>query len=956
MSKIQDKVSGEDYRDSLNLPQVDFPMRAGLPQREPEWLKFWDNMGLWVKLREQSRGCEKYILHDGPPYANGHLHIGHALNKILKDIVVRSRQMQGFDAHYVPGWDCHGLPIEWKIEEKYRSLGLDKDSVDIISFRQECRDFAGYWVGVQAGEFKRMGVLGDWSCPYLTMDFAAEGAIALELSKFAMSGSLYRGEKPVLWSIVEKTALAEAEVEYKPHKSLSLFVRFPLVECGNVEYVGAGVVIWTTTAWTLPCNRAIAYHERVSYALYEVIDSGEHKALVVGDRLLLGEALFADFAARLNGARLRRIASVSASDLEGAVAKHPLEALGFSHSVPLHSADFVDDVQGSGFVHVAPAHGVDDYHFGLEHGLSLPPTVSEDGFYTEHIPHFSGASIYTRDGEEGTANVAVIKALAGEGALLAKQNITHSYPHSWRSKAPLIYRNTRQWFISMQAGGLRDKALQAIMDTAFYPRQGQARLYDMIEKRPDWCISRQRAWGVPLPLFVHKQSDEFLCDEKVFQRIHDIFVEEGSDAWFVRDKSDFLGEAYNPDDYEQIFDVLDVWFESGSTHAFVLDGAGVKRWGLKYPADMYLEGSDQHRGWFHSSLLESCATRGRAPYDAVLTHGFVLAEDGQKMSKSLGNITAPQEVNDQWGADILRLWVVASNYSEDISIGSKTLKQHSDSYRRFRNSWRFLLGNLQDFNESMSLDYDSLDELDKYVLHRLFVLDGEVRQSCNSYDFHQLFRILHRFCNATLSAFYFDIRKDRLYCDAADSKGRRATQTVLHAIFERLTIWLAPILCFTAEEAWQNRRQALNNPTSMPESVHLCLFPKTPEAWHNEAVDKIFEAVFIWRDEAMRELERQRKEGKIGSSLGARLKATVDSDVYANIAELNLADLCIVSGFDLVEDKRISPDSHMPVTIEFDLAEGEKCQRCWKILPEVADKAANSGQHLCRRCVGVLES
>ncbi|MGY8958546.1 MAG: isoleucine--tRNA ligase, partial [Alphaproteobacteria bacterium] len=816
-----------DYKDTVFLPNTDFPMKAGLAQREPELLARWESMDLWGKLRAQSADCEPFILHDGPPYANGHLHIGHALNKILKDVINRSEQMQGRNANYVPGWDCHGLPIEWKIEEKYRAAGLDKDEVPINEFRAECREFAAHWIDIQREEFKRMGVLGDWGHPYLTMDFAAEAQIAREIGKFLMNGGLYKGSKPVLWSVVEKTALAEAEVEYMDHKSPMIWARFPVVKTATPDMEGASIVIWTTTPWTIPGNRGVACHAEFDYTILEVSEIDEKSRARVGERLAMATALVQTVMDKAGVTKHDVIGTVKGDALEGDLFAHPWRGQGYDFDVLMMNADYVTDDAGTGFVHIAPGHGADDFVLGVSYGLEVPRTVAEDGTYYPGVPMFEDKRVLTEDGKEGNASGNTIRLLDECGALLAKGSIRHSYPHSWRSKAPLIFRNTSQWFISMETNDLRKTALGAIDDTRFVPESGRNRLYSMVEKRPDWCISRQRAWGVPIPVFVDKRTGEPLRDQSVIDRTADAFAEEGADAWYNSPPERFLGPDHDPANFEKVTDVVDVWFDSGSTHSFVLE----QRDDLQWPASLYLEGSDQHRGWFHSSLLESCGTRGRAPYDTVLTHGFVMAEDGRKMSKSLGNVVEPQKIANQYGIETLRLWVVASDYSEDLKIGPEIIKRLIDAYRRLRNTLRWLLGNLGRFEESKRVAPADMPELERWVLHRLGELDSVVRTSCAAYDFHRMFRELHDFCAVDLSAFYFDIRKDSLYCDGLESKTRLATLTVLDAIFNCLTAWFAPILCFTAEEAWLSRTG--DTPDN---SVHLRQFPDIPADWNDDAL------------------------------------------------------------------------------------------------------------------------
>jgi isoleucyl-tRNA synthetase len=936
-----------DYKDTIRLPRTDFPMKAGLPQKEPLLLERWEETGLYRRLREQSLGREKFILHDGPPYANGHLHIGHALNKILKDVINRSQQMLGKDAHYVPGWDCHGLPIEWKIEEKYRKAGMDKDEVPIVEFRKECREFADHWIGVQREEFKRLGVAGDWENPYTTMAYAAEAQIAREIGKFLMNGSLFKGAKPVLWSVVEKTALAEAEVEYYDHTSTTIHVRFPVVRASAPALEGTAVVIWTTTPWTMPGNRAVACDQDFDYLVIEVTGAADGSLAAVGEKLVIAAALFGQVADETGITGHKVLATLKGETVAGTVCRHPLADKGYGDfEVPVLKADFVTDDTGTGFVHIAPGHGADDFILGQINNIEAPQTVGEDGTFYDHVPLFAGLAVYTQDGKTGPANKAVVEALRESRTLLATDKLRHSYPHSWRSKAPLIFRNTAQWFISMETNDLRAKALAAIDATSFYPASGQARLYAMIETRPDWCISRQRAWGVPIPVFVHKETGEPLRDQGVVDRVAEAFEAEGADAWFASLPSRFLGNDYNADDYEPVMDVVDVWFDSGSTHAFVLEA----RADLDWPASLYLEGSDQHRGWFHSSLLESCGTRGRAPYDGVLTHGFVMAEDGRKMSKSLGNIVSPQDVTKQYGAETLRLWVVASDYSEDLRVGPEIIKRMADMYRRLRNTLRYLLGNLDGFAETERLPAAGMPELDRWVLHRLWQLDAMTRAACTEYDFHRLFRELHDFCAVDLSAFYFDIRKDSLYCDDPADPRRRAARTVLDELFSRLTAWLAPVLCFTAEEAWLSR-----NPGD-DESVHLRTYPETPAAWRDDALAAKWEQVRRVRRVVTGALEQERAEKRIGSSLQAAPTVHVTAAYLAALAGLDMAEISITSDITLVEGDpppgAFTLDEVPEVGVIPDSAEGEKCERCWRVLPEVGGRPEAPGT--CGRCADAV--
>jgi len=944
---LKQKQIPVNYKSTIFLPRTDFPMKANLPKREPEMLARWQASDLYGRLRRQSAGREKFILHDGPPYANGHLHIGHALNKILKDVINRSQQMLGKDAPYVPGWDCHGLPIEWKIEERYREGGRNKDAVPVVEFRRECREFAQTWIDIQREEFRRLGIEGDWAQPYSTMTFAAEAAIVRELGRFLMSGALFRGAKPVLWSVVERTALAEAEVEYHDHTSTTIFVAFPVVTPACALLADASVVIWTTTPWTIPGNRAIAYGDDVPYGVFEVTDPGACAAAVAGTRLVVAEALAARLQAEARIGAWSCLGTLPGSALAGTVCRHPLAGRGYDFEVPLLPAHFVDIETGSGFVHIAPSHGADDWELGQRNGLPVPDLVGGDGVFLDHVPLFAGRTVLTPAGKDGDANGAVLAALSEAKALLAAGKLVHSYPHSWRSKAPLIFRNTPQWFISMERTGLRESALAAVDATRFVPKTGQNRLRGMIETRPDWCISRQRAWGVPIAVFVEKKTGAPLRDAAVMERIVAAFAAEGADAWFASDPSRFLGPAYDPADYEQVTDILDVWFDSGCTHSFVLEQRGDLAW----PASLYLEGSDQHRGWFHSSLLESCGTRGRAPYDAVLTHGFVMAEDGQKMSKSLGNVVSPQDVIESHGADVLRLWVLASDYSSDLRIGPEILKQQADIYRRIRNTWRFLLGNLDGFEEWERLPYAELPELERWVLHRLTELDAALRQACNDLLFHPLFAELHAFCTVDLSALYFDVRKDSLYCDPADSLRRRAARTVLDRIFDCLTAWLAPFLCFTAEEAWLARPGGGDGA-----SVHERLFPVLPQDWRDEALAAKWEIVRRLRRVVTGAIEVERAANRLGASLQAHPVIYANEEFRQAAQGIDLAELCITSAAELTDAPAPENAYRLPdvegVAVVVQRARGEKCERCWQVLPEVGTIADAPG--VCGRCADAV--
>jgi isoleucyl-tRNA synthetase len=940
-----------DYKSTVFLPRTEFPMRANLPEREPGLLQRWQAIDLFGQLRAASRGREKFVLHDGPPYANGDLHIGHALNKILKDVINRSQQMLGKEANYVPGWDCHGLPIEWKIEEKYRASGRDKDAVPVAEFRRECRDFAEHWVGEQRRQFERLGIVGDWANPYTTMAYEAEAQIVREIGKFVMNGGLYKGAKPVLWSVVERTALAEAEVEYHDHVSTTVFVRFPIVAAPEPSLVGASAVIWTTTPWTIPGNRAMAYGPEIEYWLVEVesvaAGAGARPGARPGERLLLAGALAEPALAAFGVTGHRLLARRPGAALAGTVARHPFDGEGYDFPVPLLPGGFVTTEQGTGLVHIAPGHGADDYELGLAHGILAPQTVGPDGVYYEQVPLFAGKRVLTPYGKKGDADPAVVVALKERGKLLAEGRLTHAYPHSWRSRAPLIFRNTPQWFISMERNGLRQTALAAIDETRFVPPQGRNRLYAMIENRPDWCVSRQRAWGVPIAVFVDRRTGEPLRDQKVIDRIAAAFEAEGADAWFTSPPARFLGNDYDPAAYEPVTDIVDVWFDSGSTHAFVLE----RRPELAWPASLYLEGSDQHRGWFHSSLLESCGTRGRAPFEAVLTHGFVLDEQGRKMSKSLGNVVAPQQVMTQHGADILRLWVVASDYAEDLKIGPEILKHHAEAYRRLRNTLRYLLGALADFRPAERLPESEMPPLERWLLHRLWELDRLVRQTCEDYAFHRLYTALHNFCAVDLSAFYFDIRKDSLYCDAPDDRRRRAARTLLDTLFSCLTAWLAPILCFTAEEAWLARHGDDGR-----DSVHLRLFPEIPAGWRDDVLAARWEQVRAVRRVVTGALELARADRRIGAGLQAHPVVHLGDGYREALAGLDLAEIAITSDLTVADGPAPEGAFTLPdvpdVAVAVALAAGDKCERCWRVLPEVASQATAPG--LCDRCAAVV--
>jgi isoleucyl-tRNA synthetase len=950
-----------DYKSSLNLPKTDFPMRAGLPVREPFWLDRWKKIDVYNTLRTKV-GRESFTLHDGPPYANGNLHIGHALNKILKDLVVRSQQMMGYDARYIPGWDCHGLPIEWKIEEQYRNKGRNKDDVNIIDFRQECRKFADGWVKVQREEFKRLGVIGNWEKPYLTMNFHAERVIAEEFQKFLMNGTLYQGSKPVMWSPVEKTALAEAEIEYHDHKSHTIWVPFQFKEAP--EHIReARVVIWTTTPWTIPSNKAIAYNQKISYGMYEVFETMEESWTAKGDLYILADELAESVLIQARVTKFSRVLNVTSKDLESSICLHPFGVLDnfWNYEVPLIEGDHVTSEAGTGFVHTAPSHGADDFDCFVKRNWldRLTYNVGEESEFLSHVPLFSGLRVFDKKGREDKANSAVIEKLIEVNGLIARGRITHSYPHSWRSKAPIIFRNTPQWFVAIDRDvgdgqdkfgtTIRERALQSIDKLVTWtPVTGRNRLYSMIAARPDWVLSRQRAWGVPLTCFIKKglfstDPDFLLRNEEVNKRILAAFEESGADSWYEPgSKEVFLSGIVDPDEYEQIFDILDVWFDSGSTHAFVLrdrdDGSAD---GL---ADLYLEGTDQHRGWFHSSMLQSCGTKGHAPYRGVLTHGFTLDEKGIKMSKSLGNTTSPEQVIKQYGADILRLWVAQADYSTDLRIGPEILKGVADSYRRLRNTMRFLLGALSENTNKDRVDVQDMPELERWVLHRLSELDSLVRGAYKRYDFQRVYQEIFTFATLDLSSFYFDIRKDSLYCDS-DTSRRRAARMVLDILFHRLTSWLAPILVFTMEEVWLERY------SSDDSSIHLNDFPETPTTWLNDDLAVKWSIIRSARRVVTGALELKRQDKTIGASLEAAPIVFVTDQVKDILNSVPFADICITSevllSTDVAPEEAFRLDDVKDIAVIFHEAKGKKCQRCWKISLDVG---SHNTPNVCARC------
>jgi len=901
-------------KDNLHLPKTAFSMKASLPTKEPLILEKWEKEKIFEKLRKSSKGKEKFVLHDGPPYANGHIHMGTALNKILKDMIIRFHQMDGKDSVYVPGWDCHGLPIEWKIEEQYKKKKKNKDEVPIKDFRQECREFAKNWIEIHIKEFKRLGVVGDFKNYYSTMSFEAEAQIVRELGKFLLDGSLYQGFKPVLWSTVEKTALADAEVEYMNHTSNTIFVAFKIKDTKKDFLKDVSVIIWTTTPWTIPANRALAFNKAIDYSIIEInsLDNFKDKKIIVATNLI-------ESIVKTCGIESHKILKTfKGSEFEGTICSHPLAEIDFDYNVPMLDARFVNLDQGTGIVHCAPSHGPDDFNLCLKHNIPSSYTVDNAGLYTKEIPHFANTHIFKAD-------PLVIEKLKEQKKLLKNDKLNHSYPHSWRSKAPLIYRATPQWFISMEKNSLRKTAIKAINETIFYPAKSKERLLSMVEGRPDWCVSRQRVWGVPLPIFINKKTKEPLRDQKVIDKIAEIYEKEGSDCWFTDDSKKFLGKKHDPKDYEKLNDIVEVWFDSGSTHSFVLE----KRNDLKWPADMYLEGSDQHRGWFHSSLLESCGTRGKAPFKSILSHGFVVDGKGLKMSKSTGNVISPDDILKNYGADILRAWVASSDYAEDLRIDKTILTQHAESYRKIRNTFRFILGNLKDNFEKQSienLDVKKLSELEQYILHKIFILNKDVQENLKNYNFHKLYKELLNFCSLDLSSFYFDIRKDALYCDSLNSKKRKECVIVLNIILDCLLKWFAPIFVFTTEEIY-------SLVSKDKKSIHEQIFTKIPEKWENQILNEKWKQLFKIKQEANIAIEEKRANKEIGSSLEAEIKIT-SNEIFFNLLEgIDLAEYFITS-----KAEKIKGESKQELKIEVIKTNGTKCPRCWKILKQKCER------------------
>ncbi len=901
-------------KEHINLPKTSFSMKANLPNREPMFIKRWDKMNLYQKLRKKSLGQEKFVLHDGPPYANGNIHMGTALNKILKDIIVKFHQMNGKDSVYVPGWDCHGLPIEWKIEEQYKKNKKNKNEIPIVDFRKECRDFATKWIDIHKDQFKRLGVLGDWENYYTTMSFDAEAQIVRELGKFLKEGSLFRGYKPVLWSTVEKTALSDAEVEYMDHTSDTIYTMFPVKKTDKVFLKKTEIVIWTTTPWTIPANKALAYNKSLKYLVLNIKDE-----IYKNKKIVIAKDLLNHFTMECKIENYDLVHEFSGEEFKNTFCSHPFLEIGYNYDIPMLEASFVTTEQGTGIVHCAPSHGPDDFNLCLNNNIKALETVDDDGRYTKNIINFEGTHIFK-------ANPIIIEHLDKFKKLLSSGKLRHSYPHSWRSKAPLVHRATPQWFISMESHGLRKKALEAIDETDFYPIKGKERLRSMIESRPDWCVSRQRVWGVPLPIFLSKKDNKVLIDDEVFENIAKIYEKEGSDCWFSDDNQKFLGKKYKQEDYIKMSDIVEVWFDSGSTHSFVLE----KRKDLKWPASMYLEGSDQHRGWFHSSLLQSCGTRGKAPFESILSHGFVVDGKGLKMSKSLGNVISPEDILKKFGADILRIWVSSSNYAEDLRIDYSILEQHAEAYRKIRNTFRYLLGNLNDkatkinFND---LDISQFDELEQYMLHKIFEIDINFKNNFSNYSIHLIYKELLKFCTVDLSSFYFDIRKDTLYCDKKDTKKRTNCLKLLNILLDCLLKWFAPILSFTTEEIYSILK-------TEDDSIHMENFNTIPESWKNNELGKKWETLIAIRDKCNISIEEKRSKKILGSSLEAKIEIITKPEIYKKVKDTDFAELCITSEAKILEDKNLEEI----VLVDSRKAEGKKCPICWKIRKDECER------------------
>lgn len=926
-----------DYKETLNLPQTEFPMRANLPKREPQFLERWEQTHLYQQIRQKSAGRPKYVLHDGPPYANGHIHLGTALNKILKDIIVKSKTMMGYDAPYIPGWDCHGLPIEHNVEIE---LGDKMATMSKGDIRRYCRQYAEKFLNIQRAEFKRLGVLGDWEHPYITMDYDYEATTVREFGRFVGNGSVDKRLMSVRWCISCETALAEAEVEYNMHRSPSVYVRFPFTSdpallapelSGKTIYV----VIWTTTPWTLPANLAIAVHPEFTYAA----------VLHGGEVYIVAEELLKSLVPRFKWHDYTVLATFPGSRLEGLECRHPF----IKRSSRLVLADYVTLDEGTtGCVHTAPGHGQEDYETGLKYGLDIYSPVDKQGKFIPEVEHFAGMRVFE-------ANQKIIQHMQAIGCLMAQEQIEHQYPHCWRCKKPVIFRATAQWFIFMERNDLRQKALQSIKNVRWIPEWGEERIYNMIENRPDWCISRQRLWGVPIVAFYCKQCGQLLLKKEIVDGVAAKVAKGGADVWFDLPEQELLPAGTQcakcgSTEFIKDTDILDVWFDSGMSHAAVVEPNPETPW----PADMYLEGSDQHRGWFHSSLLESVGTRGIAPYKSVLTHGYVVDGQGRKMSKSLGNVIAPEDVIAKYGAEILRLWVSYEDYRNDIGMSPDLLEHLADAYRRIRNTCRYLLGNLYDFNpQTDRVPYQQMLEIDQWALHHLQYLIIKVRKAYEDFEFHQFFHAFHNFCTVEMSSFYLDVLKDRMYTSKANSVERRSGQTALYAILDAMVKLMAPILSFTAEEVWQCL-------TKSETSVHLEDLPVVNPVWQNDALEERWTRLLAIRDEILKRLEITRKEKLIGHSLDALVQVFTSGQTYEHLRQYEdqLASICIVSEAEVFGEETPIPDDafasdvieHLYVRVA--KAYGEKCPRCWQYRTTIGENSAHPD--LCAQCATAL--
>ncbi len=934
-------MSDNKYNETMLLPKTKFGMRGKLPSEEIKMMQYWHNINLWEKLRETSKNKEKFILHDGPPYANGPIHMGTAANKVLKDIINRTMQIEGYNSLYIPGWDCHGLPIEWQIEKKYRKKGKKKEEIKIKDFREECRDFANNWIEVQKQSFMRLFVLADWNNPYTTMNYESEAIILEEFSKFFLNGSLYQGSKPVMWSPVEKTALAEAEIEYQDINSISMYISFDIKKSSLSILKNTSVIIWTTTPWTIPGNRAIAYGHSINYCIFEVLESDDSS--IKKKKYLVAESLLNKVCKYCNIKKTKILETIKGEDLENIICSHPFLKLGYDYDIPLLKANFVEETEGTGLVHIAPCYGEDDYYLAIENNILIKDIVKDDGCYKESTPVFAGIHVFK-------AHTAVSEELKTLNSLVGIREYIHSYPHSWRSKKPIIFRTTPQWFISMKKNSLKEKAIQSINDTKWIPDSSKNRIQSMVGNRPDWCVSRQRSWGVPLTIFVNKNTGEPLKDTKVMKRIIEDVKKRGSDAWLSDDPLKYLGKDKNPNDYYAVKDILDVWFDSGCSHAFVLEKNK-----LSWPADLYLEGTDQHRGFFQSSLLAACGTRGRAPYKTVITHGFVLDGKGRKMSKSLGNVINPEDIIKKSGADVLRLWVATTDYSEDMRIGDEVIANLNDNYRRIRNTFRFILGNIGNFDINNATQYGELEEIDKFILAKIFHLSSLRKKAIKEYSFHNFYKALFEFCSVDLSSFYFDISKDILYCNTLNDNLRMGKVTVLFHILDQLSIWYAPVLSHTMEEVWQKFK------TTEVESIHLRVLKNINNKWQDNSLIEKWEKIKKVRKIINIAIEKARNEKKIGSSLEADVLLQTDNKNISDIIDnIDMQSICIISKFskaklnDRIEENYISSFTSVDNEIKVSIYKTtyQKCLRCWQYKKEVEI----NNDCLCDRCTLVVRS